>query len=201
MSFKNITPAWQPTLGRVIHSAALRARARAPRAAIRQPRYLCETAESADTAAIIFELAIQATSDRMLPPHTAQRSSRPAAEHVEQSVVDAWWQEGGAEGGPNGTKGGGGAFQIVALLQKSEVREYIYNFGLFAIVQKQPCRVHSRKIFFCVCALDFVLLRLVFVYLTLYCLFDRYGSVFPAGLTQLNLVSFHDFRLCFVVFS
>ena len=110
MSFKNITPAWEKSLGRVIHSAALRARARAPRAAIRQPRYLCETAESADTAAIIFELAISATSAWMLPPHTAQRSSRPAAEHVEQSVVDAWWQEGGAEGGPNGTKGGGWRF-------------------------------------------------------------------------------------------
>ena len=148
MSFKNITPAWQPTLGRVIHSTALRTRARAPRAAIRQPRYLCETAESADTAAIIFELAIAATSDRMLPPHTAQRSSRPAAEHVEQSVVDAWWQEGGAEGGPNGTKGGVALFQIVALLQKSEVSTPLHFFVSCALLQKVPLRVHSRKFFF-----------------------------------------------------
>jgi hypothetical protein len=27
------------------------------------------------------------------------------------------------------------------------------------------------------------------------------GAVFPAGLTELGLVSFHDGRLCFVVFS
>jgi hypothetical protein len=34
------------------------------------------------------------------------------AEHDEQSVVDAWWQEGVAEGGPNGAKGGGALFKV-----------------------------------------------------------------------------------------
>jgi hypothetical protein len=50
---------------------------------MRQPYDLDESAESADTAYILFELAISVTvSSRMLQLQPAQRPSQPAAEHT-----------------------------------------------------------------------------------------------------------------------
>jgi hypothetical protein len=71
--------------------------------AMRQPHDLDESAESADTAAILFELAISATvSSQLLQLHTAQCPSQPAAERTFFAVPSMSGRGGGCARGPNG---------------------------------------------------------------------------------------------------
>jgi hypothetical protein len=94
-------------------SAARRRTRRACGAAVRQSHDLVESAESADTAAILFELAISATvSSQLLQLHTAQCPSQPAAEHTFFAVPSMSGRGGGCARGPNGGRRGGTFFQM-----------------------------------------------------------------------------------------
>ena len=129
MSFKNITPAWQPTLGRVIHSAALRARARARRVQPFVNRVISAKPLNPRTpppSSSSWQYRQHPTGCcRRTPPNDLR--GRPPSTLSNLSSMRGG-RRGVRKGGPNGTKGGGCAFQIVALLQKSEVSTPFHFF-------------------------------------------------------------------------
>ena len=104
------------------------------------PHYLGESAETAETAAIIFELAISAASGQGLPP---RQTSPPAAERVLPRC--GYSMEGGRRGGRREGEGGGGeGEQEVGRFSKCYTFEKVRVGVAFAIFW--VARVHEHKI-------------------------------------------------------
>ena len=156
-----------------------------PRRARREvwwPHYLGESAETAETAAIIFELAISAASGQGLPPR--QTSPRPPSAFC--PGVGTVWKvgEGGAEGR---AKGGGEGEQEAGRFSKCYTFEKVrvgvaFSFfcGARGVAHNIPLRGYARKFFFLHLRASFFVFSLFCSAIACFCCAKSYRITFEA---------------------